>query len=32
MENWVNIMDPRFNLHLREDLIAETWIVEKAHR
>ncbi|KPQ01066.1 MAG: hemin-degrading protein HmuS [Bacteroidetes bacterium HLUCCA01] len=29
MENWVNIMDPRFNLHLREDLIAETWIVEK---
>ena len=29
MENWLNVLDPGFNLHLREDHIAESWIVEK---
>lgn len=28
-EPWLNIMDPEFNLHLREDAIAHSWIVEK---
>lgn len=28
-EPWLNIMDPEFNLHLREDAIAYSWIVEK---
>ncbi|MCJ0763788.1 hemin-degrading factor [Variovorax terrae] len=26
---WINVLDPGFNLHLREDLIAHAWIVEK---
>ena len=26
---WLNVLDPGFNLHLREDLIADVWIVEK---
>lgn len=26
---WLNILDPGFNLHLREDLIANVWVVEK---
>ncbi len=26
---WMNVLDPRFNLHLREDLIAEAWQVRK---
>jgi len=26
---WLNVLDPGFNLHLREDLIASVWIVEK---
>lgn len=26
---WLNVLDPGFNLHLREDLIANVWIVEK---
>jgi putative hemin transport protein len=26
---WVNVLDPRFNLHLREDAIASAWIVRK---
>jgi putative hemin transport protein len=26
---WLNVLDPAFNLHLREDRIAETWRVEK---
>lgn len=26
---WINVLDPDFNMHLREDLIAETWIVRK---
>jgi putative hemin transport protein len=29
MGPWFNVLDPEFNLHLRADLIAETWIVEK---
>ncbi len=27
--NWINVMDPAFNLHLRLDHIAETWMVKK---
>lgn len=26
---WYNVLDPEFNLHLREDMIAETWITKK---
>lgn len=26
---WTNVLDPRFNLHLREDLVAEAWQVQK---
>lgn len=26
---WFNVLDPRFNLHLREDAIAESWLVKK---
>lgn len=26
---WLNVLDPGFNLHLREDLIDSAWIVEK---
>lgn len=26
---WLNVLDPGFNLHLREDLIDAVWIVEK---
>lgn len=29
MGPWINVMDPRFNLHLRADHIAEVWHVEK---
>jgi putative hemin transport protein len=29
MGPWFNVMDPRFNLHLRADHIAEVWAVEK---
>lgn len=29
MDNWLNVLDPDFNLHLREDHILKTWIVEK---
>ncbi|NBC02101.1 MAG: hemin-degrading factor, partial [Bacteroidetes bacterium] len=29
MDHWLNVLDPDFNLHLREDQIAESWIVEK---
>lgn len=28
-KTWLNVLDPGFNLHLREDLIANAWIVEK---
>lgn len=29
MGPWLNVLDPGFNLHLREDLIAESWVVRK---
>jgi putative hemin transport protein len=29
MGPWENVMDPRFNLHLRGDHVAEVWAVEK---
>lgn len=29
MGPWQNVMDPRFNLHLRQDHVAEVWAVEK---
>ncbi|GAK46195.1 haemin-degrading family protein [Tepidicaulis marinus] len=29
MGPWMNVLDERFNLHLREDLIADAWIVRK---
>lgn len=32
MGPWINVMDPRFNLHLRGDHIAEVWAVEKPTR
>lgn len=32
MGPWVNVMDPRFNLHLRGDHIAEVWLVDKPTR
>ncbi|MCW5654760.1 ChuX/HutX family heme-like substrate-binding protein [Hydrogenophaga sp.] len=28
-KTWLNVLDPGFNLHLREDLIQEVWVVEK---
>jgi len=28
-QQWLNVLDPGFNLHLREDLIDEAWTVEK---
>ena len=32
MGPWINVMDPRFNLHLRTDHIAEVWLVSKPTR
>lgn len=32
MGPWFNVLDPRFNLHLREDAIAEAWVVRKPTR
>lgn len=29
MGPWINVLDPGFNLHLREDHIASAWIVKK---
>jgi putative hemin transport protein len=29
MGPWLNVLDPDFNLHLREDQIAESWLVRK---
>ncbi len=26
---WINVMDPRFNLHLRSDAVAQAWLVRK---
>lgn len=28
-KTWLNVLDPGFNLHLREDLIDDVWVVEK---
>lgn len=28
-ENWYNVMDPKFNLHLNEDSVAEVWVTKK---
>jgi putative hemin transport protein len=32
IESWLNVLDPGFNLHLRADLVAESWTVEKPTR
>ena len=32
MGPWINVMDPRFNLHLRGDHVAEVWLVDKPTR
>jgi putative hemin transport protein len=32
MGPWINVLDPAFNLHLREDAIAGAWIVRKPTR
>lgn len=32
MGPWLNVMDPRFNLHLRGDHVAEVWAVDKPTR
>ncbi|MCP2936632.1 hemin-degrading factor, partial [Salmonella enterica subsp. enterica serovar Typhimurium] len=29
MGPWLNVLDPGFNLHLRQDLVDQTWIVRK---
>lgn len=29
MDNWLNVLDPDFNMHLREDHIDTAWIVKK---
>lgn len=29
---WFNVLDPEFNLHLREDLIHEAWLIRKPTR
>lgn len=29
MGPWINVLDPRFNLHLRTDHIAQAWIIKK---
>jgi len=29
MGAWINVMDPRFNLHLRSDSVAQAWLVRK---
>lgn len=32
MGPWLNVLDPGFNLHLREDRIADAWVVRKPTR
>jgi putative hemin transport protein len=32
MGPWLNVLDPGFNLHLREDKIATSWVVSKPTR
>jgi putative hemin transport protein len=29
MGSWLNVLDPGFSLHMREDRIAATWVVKK---
>jgi putative hemin transport protein len=29
MDRWLNVLDPGFNLHLRQDLVDRAWIVRK---
>ena len=29
MDNWLNILDPDFNMHLREDHVDSVWVVKK---
>jgi putative hemin transport protein len=29
MDNWLNVLDPDFNMHLRTDLIDSVWVVKK---
>ena len=29
VEPWINVMDPRFNLHLQMDSVAQAWLVRK---
>lgn len=29
---WFNVLDPKFNLHLRVDQIAEAWVIERPSR
>lgn len=29
IDRWLNVLDPAFNLHLREELIARAWVVTK---
>jgi putative hemin transport protein len=29
MGAWINVMDSRFNLHLREDMVVKAWVVRK---
>lgn len=29
MGPWLNVLDPGFNLHLREDRVAEAWVTRK---
>ncbi len=29
MGPWLNVLDPRFNLHLREDRVVSSWVVRK---
>ena len=32
MGPWINVLDPRFDMHLRTDHVAEVWLVRKATR
>lgn len=29
LDSWINVLDPAFNLHVREDLLASAWVVKK---
>jgi putative hemin transport protein len=28
-EHWLNILDPDFNMHMRQDLVDSAWVVKK---